>query len=98
MTIDELQKNPAIQAHFPEVARPIREFLVQHLVETCIGQTPTADTAQAQVGASKAIANLIKTFDSVAKPKAKAKPVTLKKLHRFSGEKPEGEEPSTPNS
>lgn len=95
MNLTEFRNNPAIKEDFGKVARPVREFLVQHLIETCLDQVPDAEIAQAQVGASKAIANIIKIFDSVRAEPSKRKTVGLKKLHRFSAENPEGEEPKT---
>lgn len=92
MNIDQFLDHPAIAAHFSDIARPLDEFLVAHLVETALGSKCTADTAQAEAAAAKAIANLIKTFRSVGnKPKAQRK-TKLQPLHRFSAEqKADGE-------
>lgn len=85
MTLPEFKETASIVEHWPSVARAVDEYLVSHLVETCLG-ADGGEKAQTEIGAQKAIANLIKTFRSLAsKPKDRKEPRT-RQLHRFSGD------------
>lgn len=84
MTIQDFRDNPAVKEHLPQIIRPLTEMLNEHLVETCRGANPDAQNPEAIVGASKAIANLIKLFRDSAQPAGREKPKTaMKPLHRF---------------
>ena len=71
-------------------ARLLQRYGFTLLVESAIGAAGTIERAQAETGASKAIAKIVKDFGSLTTEKPVATPrKPLAPLHRFAPAQPE---------
>lgn len=88
MNFSDFTKLPSVREHFGAVKAPLESLLTDFLVETADGSTGSSEQAQAEVGAIKAIAHVIKIVRAVEGDGKKApKPFTLKPLRRYTGDK-----------
>ena len=91
MTLDEFKNLPSTREDFPKVAGAIDLLLVDHLIATCAG-AKGVENAAAEVGAAKAIANIINFLRYAAdSPRKTPKKITMKPLRRFSDSSTDGQ-------
>lgn len=98
MNLNEFKSAPSVMEHWGQLGPHVESLLIDHLVETADGSTGHADKAEAEVGALKAIAHVIKIFRQVErKPGVKNRDLLTKPLHRnATAPKTEKPDPAKP--
>ncbi len=86
MSLDEFRKSAVVQEHLPKISDQVESMLVEHMLTTARASGGEPDKAQVEVGALKAIANLVMIFRAAVLPVEKSAVSKLRPLHRFDSQ------------